>query len=233
MRTYSIALGVLLVSLGGPYAETGVSLGATQAIRIQRIPDDCSMSLFANHDDSFENAYCWQQEGVAPPYFGAFGEAFDLGQGEIECVAIWATTGSSHLSEPMTLYVWRGGIGSPPGEVLYMRSEQVLTNIPFWPSVGQNNLEVGEGWCVNETFTVGYWADFSLSECWWYVASDESGVGGYPWTNIAPGIGYPTGWQDPSVVWESCRSLGIGVFFDAGGPSPAQSPTWGRIKVLF
>ena len=71
-----------------------------------------------------------------------------------------------------------------------------------------------------------------LTQCEEYVCADESGPGGHPWTNIAPGIGYPSGWQNPNVVWPNCRSLGIGATITEE-PSPVESVTWGAIKTLF
>jgi hypothetical protein len=32
-------------------------------------------------------------------------------------------------------------------------------------------------------------------------------------------------WQDPTVVWETTQSLGLGVYFE-GAPTEAGSPTW-------
>ena len=69
----------------------------------------------------------------------------------------------------------------------------------------------------------------------WYVASDENGFGGgLPRTNIAPGIGFPTGWNHPNVVstFAGCQDLGIAVY-EIGGPIPAQTTTWGAIKNLY
>ena len=59
---------------------------------------------------------------------------------------------------------------------------------------------------------------------------------------MAPGIGYPTGWQDPTLVWGDTRSMFIGVSFsrDPSGieefpeeAPPTESPTWGQIKAIF
>jgi hypothetical protein len=47
-----------------------------------------------------------------------------------------------------------------------------------------------------------------------------------------PGIGYPSGWQHPNVVYPDCASMGIGVTI-TDDPSPAESETWGAIKSLF
>ena len=63
------------------------------------------------------------------------------------------------------------------------------------------------------------------------VAADLDGAGGHPWTYIAPGIGYPTGWNDPSIIWGTTQSLGLGGVFS--GCSPAESRSWGSMKALF
>ena len=49
---------------------------------------------------------------------------------------------------------------------------------------------------------------------------------------IAPGIGYPTGWGHPDLIWPSTQSLGIAAYF-CEPPSPVESPTWGAVKALF
>ncbi len=122
---------------------------------------------------------------------------------------------------------------TPPGAVVDVRVGRVFSDIAYWPSISQHDAEMYiPGW---GEFTIGYWADFSNEVCQWFVAADQDGFGGYPWTNIAPGIGYPTGWTNPSEVWGSTQSLGIGVWFTdpivCGSPVEAQ--TWGSIKGLF
>ncbi len=52
-----------------------------------------------------------------------------------------------------------------------------------------------------------------------------------PWTCIAPGIGLPTGWHDPSLVWGDTRSMGCGVYFERG--TPVEPETWGAVKSLY
>ena len=47
----------------------------------------------------------------------------------------------------------------------------------------------------------------------------------------APGIGYPTGWNDPSVVWGPTQSLGLGLVYVWN--SPVESQSWGSIKSMF
>jgi hypothetical protein len=63
---------------------------------------------------------------------------------------------------------------------------------------------------------VGYLANFSAQPCGYFVAADTNGFGGCPFSNIAPGIGYPTGWNNVSVVWGPTQSIGIGAWISGG-----------------
>jgi hypothetical protein len=105
----------------------------------------------------------------------------------------------------------------------------VFTNLPLWPGVGQNDVDMNVA--VSGPFTVGYWGDCPGSYSVFFCAADENGPGGHPWTCIAPGIGYPSGWQNPSVVWPDARSMGCGVYIEHA--TPVESPTWGAVKALF
>jgi hypothetical protein len=192
--------------------------------------DECAGTLLYNHDDSFENGYCWEGGGILPPYYGAWGEGYDLGAVTIECGVFWFTSGSYGDPATIDLYVWDGGVHGPPASVLHMVAGVVIPSLPFWPTIGRIDLELGT--CVNGAFTVGYWEDNSSQMCVIYCAADENGSGGHPWTCIAPGIGYPTGWQHPNVVHPNCVSMGIGVTV-TNTPSPAESETWGAIKSMF
>lgn len=99
--------------------------------------------------------------------------------------------------------------------------------IGFWPSCA----EIEIGCCVSSDFAIGYWVNLE-GYCVYYCCADESGSGGYPWTCIAPGIGYPSGWQHPNVVLPDCVSMGIGVTATED-PSPVENDTWGEIKSLY
>ena len=105
----------------------------------------------------------------------------------------------------------------------------------------RNDFNIG---CdVAAEFTLGYWVDFSASPHEWWVCADENGPGGHPWTCIAPGVGYPTGWNPVTVVFPSCTSLVIGAFLAPREPSsveefpeegqPVESPTWGQVQAIF
>jgi hypothetical protein len=191
--------------------------------------DECIGTLIYNHDFSFENGYCWQYEGVAPPYFGAFAEGYDLGPGTAECAVYWLTT-LGWYPDPMDVYLWDGGVHGPPGGVLCVVPGVTGLNIPYWPSCGLNEIEIS--CCMGGDFAVGYWTDSSNHGCTFYCCVDENGTAGHPWTCIAPGIGYPSGWQHPNVVYPDCVSMGIGVTV-TDNPSPAESETWGAIKSLY
>lgn len=59
------------------------------------------------------------------------------------------------------------------------------------------------------------------------------GFGGCPYSYIAPGIGYPTGWNNVGVAWGPKKVLGIGVELTDCGLVPTRKSTWGGIKALF
>jgi len=76
---------------------------------------------------------------------------------------------------------------------------------------------------------------FENGYAWQYggvVLPDLDGFGGMPRTRIAAGIGYPTGWQDPSIIWGPTQALGLGPWC-AQEPIPVERATWGRVKNLY
>ena len=229
MKKLAVVLAVatlIVVAHAGTYEDLGYR---EDTVMHPAQGDDCISVLYENHDGSCENAYCYAW-GYEPPYFGAFAEAYDLGPGIVECGAYWFTQIGYFTGEPMDCYVWEGGVTTDPGDVVCLITGVVPDNVPYWPDCGQNDVELG--CCVEGEFTVGFWADFSDQACQWYICADINGPGGYPWTCVAPGIGYPTGWNHVEVVFGPTASLCLGVYF-AEDPSPAESQTWGSIKALF
>jgi len=211
------------VTLG--YSDDGTVIGAG--------PDACGEGeLLYHHDGSFEGGVAWQYAGVTQPYYGAFGEGFALGDpGELECAYLWVTTvpDAFHF-QSCDIFVWSGGVTGAPGEVLYLLPGLVLTSVPDWPSFGENQIDMN---CtVSGDITIGYWGNWPGELAGYYVAADLDGPGGHPWTDIAPNSVYPTGWQDPAVVWGYIPSLGLGLSWTPAG-SPVESGSWGSIKRLF
>jgi hypothetical protein len=225
--TWAVAAGATNpVSLG--YTDDGTVIGAG--------PDNCGTGTpIANHDGTFENGYAWQYGGIAPPYYGAFGEGFVTpfpSSNILTCARLWVTTlPGLFYGQSCDIYIWDGGTTGPPGDVLAMLPGVVLSNVPNWPTVGENAVDWSQ--MIPGDFTIGYWGNWPGASCGYYCAVDLDGLGGHPWTYLAPNLGYPSGWQDPSVVWGPTQSMGLGAECEQGIPSPAESRTWGAIKALF
>ena len=232
MARLAILIAAQLLAVMPSGASNAVSLGYSDETTIVGPQRECSGgTLVYNHDGSFENGYIWQYGGLVPPYYGAFGEAYDLTCGTVRCAAFWLTTlPGGWWDQDTDCYIWDGGLGEEPGLVVAVVSGVWFSNIPNWPAVGRNDVDMNVS--VSGPFTIGYWTDCPLSSPYFFCAADENGPGGHPWTCIAPGIGYPTGWQHPSVVWPDARSIGCGLWFDQG-VTPAASETWGAVKALF
>ncbi len=81
----------------------------------------------------------------------------------------------------------------------------------IWPSFTLADINTTDEW-VWGNFFIGYWGEWPGAIGGWFIGADLNGVGGMPRTNIAPGIGYPTGWNDVSVVWGPTSALGIGAY---------------------
>jgi len=214
-------------------ASNAVSLGySDKGAVIDSDAESCPGGgwLVANHDGTFENGYAWQYAGIQPPYYGAFGEGIEGFQWTVACVALWVSTEPGYFSgQTCDVYIWDGGVDSPPTSVLGMVAGVVLGNVPVWPMCGENDVWINMG--VHGDFTVGYWGNWPGGHAAYYCGADLSGSGGHPWTWIAPGVGYPTGWNDPSIVWGPTRSMGCGAWF--AHPASVEARSWGSIKALF
>ncbi len=231
MKKFAALLMVLALAAAAN-ATNPVSLGYSDQTVVQGVQGDACAhgTLYMNHDGSFENGYAWQYAGSVAPYYGAFGEGYDLGTGTVWCNALWLSTMSGYyVGQTADVYVWDGGVGGAPGNVLGVVTGVNTGQPGLWPAITQHDVDVNVG--VSGPFTVGYWGNWPGALCGWFCAADLDGFGGYPWTNIAPGIGYPTGWNDPSIVWGPTQSMGLGCYFDTG--VPANDQTWGSIKALF
>jgi hypothetical protein len=201
--------------------------GGTIRVMRQLCSDD---NLYVHHDGTFEMGVGWEMGGVVPPYDGAFGEAFDLGPGAVQCVSLWISQDGWNAGQSTDVYVWEDGVTGTPGGVLALVSGIVFQDIPIWPDGGRYDVEIPVA--VSGAFTVGSWGNWPDGMAGYGWLADLDGPAGFPWTHVAEGIGWPAGWQNPSLIFAPIQSMGIGVHF-VSGSTPAESATWGEIKHLF
>ena len=218
MRT-SVCVFGLLLALFGPVSSpeaaslTHGSVGRGHGIQIPgQNSNPCTGTLYSNWDGSAENGYCWQYGGVVPPQYGAFAECYSF-TGNV-CGIELNLTGIGYPTQPATLFVWADG-GGMPGTVI-AQGTGTPSGVPLWPSVAPFDFPMSA--TVAGVFWAGYWANFSQQGCGYFIAADLNGFGGCPMTDIAPGIGYPTGWNNVSVVWGPTQALGISVWNGWGLP---------------
>jgi hypothetical protein len=215
-------------------AETHGSVGRGHGILVPGTDTNpCSGELAVNFDGSAEDAYCWIYGGVAPPYYGTFAECYEGGNGP--CGLRLYLTSVGHARVPCDLFVWEDS-GGQPGSLIGFASQVDPGPVAVWPSVSTHDFVLDAA--TSRLFWLGYRADYSQQPCGYFVAADTDGFGGCPMTNIAPGIGFPTGWQNVSVVWGPTQALGIGAWLggigtNTGAPDPGARTmlsSWGRIK---
>ncbi len=231
MRSAAVILLLALSGhgFGSPAWAQVHSVGhSTQTHVLSHAGEDCAGLLIHSHDGSFENAYAWSGAGVQPPYYGAFAESYDLGPVNVVCAAFWLTQIGNFVAETADLYIWSGGVTAEPGNVLWMLPEYLLESPAVWPDLSQQNVEID--YSIDGAFTIGLRPNHGLTAVV-FVGVDLN-TGGRPWTCVAPGIGYPEGWQHPGIVWQAPQlSVGSGVYVT--GFSPIESSTWGAVKALF
>jgi hypothetical protein len=234
MRAF-LLVSVLMLAVPAAICDGGsigyLSDGPIESVRmVRRVCSDDN--LYVHHDGTFEDGVCWDASGVEPPYDGAFGEAFDLGPGMVECVSFWLTQIGGYQGQSTDVYVWEGGVAEEPGGVLEVVTGIVLEDIPIWPEAGRYDVEIPSS--VPGGFTVGSWGNWpGQSGNPYFWCTDRDGPVGHPWTHVVEGQGYPSGWQNPEVIWGfPIHSMGIGVHFTGGG-SPVVPTTWGSVKSLF
>jgi len=224
-----LAMLISLVGTSFASAPTHGSVGRGQGVTLPDTQRDPCGTLLQGYDGTFENAYCWQYGGIVPPYYGAF--AIEVPNYWIQLCGIrLMLTGTGGPCQPCDLYVWADD-GGRPGDVLAVIAGANPCPVVTWPNVSAHDFSTNLP--IMGTFWVGYWAGgFSNSPCGYYVGADLNGGGNdNPMTNIAPGLGYPTGWNDVSVVWGPTQALGIApwLFYD----TPVNQGSWGRIKHLY
>ena len=193
-------------------------------------PGGCTGTLVHNHDSAFENGYAWSYGGVMPPYYGAFGEGYLVGDGvNVQCIALWLTQTGTYFGQTCDVYIWEGGVSGPPEAVLAVMVGFDPGAPAFWPEISQHNADIPDFFATGE-ITVGYWGNWPDEAAGWYCAADTDGFGGHPWTCAAPGSGYGPGWIHANEVWESTSTLGLGYVY--ASPARAMGTTWESIKDL-
>ncbi|MFN8548669.1 MAG: hypothetical protein U0527_12080 [Candidatus Eisenbacteria bacterium] len=188
-------------------------------------------TLNLNSDGGYENGYAWQYGGVVAPTYGAFAECYS-GANVSLCSAVFDFTQVGfYAGQVMDVYVW-GDAGGIPGNVLCVKNSVNPGAPAFWPSLSRHVVDLS-GCCADGNFWVGYWGNWPGQLAPWYVGADLDGFGGCPLSNVAPGIGFPTGWTNVSQIWGPTQALGIGCETTSCGPVATEKATWGQIKNLY
>lgn len=207
----------------------GVYIGPGDVVLIEPGRETCG-TIVLNADGEYEAAFHWQYDGVQPPYYGAFAECYTV-DGEV-CAAVFDFTRADPPAPGrLDAYVWADQAGEP-GEVTCMVAGVDPGPIASWPMASRHSIPLPDGCCVSGDWWVGYWPEWPGNDALWSTTADLDLIG-CPFTNIAPGIGFPTGWQNVSVVWGPHGSLGIGAEVIPCEPTPIVQSTWGRIKTLY
>jgi hypothetical protein len=221
------ALVVGAAANAAEYSETGYS---TDTILIDSGDTGCG-TLVMNADGTYENGYAWRYGGIVPPDYGAFAECY-FGPA-IVCSGVFdfSTTGTQ-AGQSMDIYIYCDA-GGTPGPVMCV--QRVTPGpIAFWPSISRHTFPLTPlcDLCGCDAWWIGYWGNWPGAVQGWFVGADLDGFGGCPYTNIAPGIGFPTGWNNVSIVWGPTQAIGIGAEIK-GCDVPVLESTWGAIKALY
>lgn len=191
-------------------------------------------SWIAHHDGTLEVAWAWGFLGVEEPYFGAFGEAFDLSNGTVLRAEFLLTQiqAGGYSGATTDVYIWRGGVDDDPADVLFLATGLTPSELPLWPMVGSNVVEIGIE--VDGPVTVGSWGNWPGAREQFYWAMDTNGNPGAPWTNVSFNAGWDPGWQRVPDVgpFGDVKSLGIAVEFTPNDPVAVRASSWGAVKAL-
>ncbi len=216
-RLLFLALGVVLLagiaSSGWAAAKTNhSSCGPGQGAILPHETNPCTGStLLLNADGSYENGYTWWYGGEVTPYYGAFAEGYNNYGSDVCGIQLALSTESGYFQDQtLDAYIWEFD-GQNPGSVLAVKSGLHISPPAIWPNFSLVDIAIATPQYFCPVF-VGYWGNWPGARAGWFIGADLNGYGGEPRTNIAPGIGYPTGWNDPSIVWGPTQALGIGVY---------------------
>ena len=238
MRKMWIIISAIAVILAGPaLADTWSFIGGEGVRGPATESDPCPPStLLQNHDGTTENAFTRGFAGVHDPDYGSFAEGYpNLTSGTVCGIELYLTCWGTMSGEgTIDLYVWSYDAATTnPGNVLSLTPFVPVSGVGFWPTVTLHDFDVVDAEAVTGGVFVGYWPrSFSWSIEQFGCAMDQNGFGGTPRTNIAPGIGYPTGWAHPSVVGYALRAFGIGPWVGEES-TPVRNGSWGSVKALY
>ena len=188
-------------------------------------------TVWMHSDGTYEDGYAWFSDGCIPPDYGSFAERYETCQ-QIAAIALDLCGAPWMLPGFLDAYVWADG-GGVPGEVLAVEWHVEIDSLTYWPQFSRHLVYFQQPVRTDEVWWVGFWPRMPFWEPDFYVGADLDGPGGgSSMTKIAPGQGYPTGWQDVAVRWGPTAALGIGAEVEEC-PTPVESPTWGAIKAMF
>ncbi|MFN8549649.1 MAG: hypothetical protein U0527_17185 [Candidatus Eisenbacteria bacterium] len=193
--------------------------------------DESCGQLLLNADASYETGYNWQYGGVRVPNFGALAECYTATQASVCAIALDLTQVGFGAPSLIDLYVWDDDEGCP-GTVLCLRNSVHLGAPAFYPAFSRDTIPL-DNCCVDGRVWIGFWPQWPGQIAQWYVGADLNGPGGCSKTNIAPGIGYPSGWNNVSVVWGPTQALGIGCEVQSCAPVAVSKMSWGKVKALY
>lgn len=216
-----------IIAVAGEVSSGSLGAGAGTIVGT---PEPVCGTLLFHSDGTYENGYCWQYGGVVDPDYGALAEGYE-GVFEV-CAAVFDLTTLTDPFRGMDVYLWADDGGSP-GLVHCLEVGADPGAIAMWPNVSRHPIEFADPRCTEEGWWIGYWGAWPDEPCHWFVGADLDGPGGSPMTKIGPGQGYPSGWQDVSIVWGPTQALGIGAEVQPCDPTPTRQTTWGGVKGLY
>jgi len=194
------------------------------------LADPCG-ELLLNADGTWENGYSWLDVESPPPDYGSFAECYS-GDGEICALVYWVSDIGFNESAIFDAFVWLDDGSGLPGTVVCAKLHNDPGPIPNWPEIRRIDLSI-EGCCVSGSWWVGFRGDWGFPG--FYILSDTNGPDqGCPMTKIAPGLQWPEGWQNVSIIYpEETKALGIGAYLRPCAPVGVEESSWGRVKSLY
>ncbi len=187
--------------------------------------------LMLTSDGTFEAACAWQGPGVIAPDWGSWAEGYE-GTGTVCGIEYWFSTVPEYTpGHTLDAYVWSAS-GDNPDAVLSLTTGVDPGPIAIWPEMSVIDVAIADS-PVAGPFFVGFWGNWPGGD-WpgWGTGCDINGPAGLPRTKIAPGLGYPTGWHDPSIVFGPTHNVGIGAWL-VPPTVPARTESWGAVKALY